>query len=262
MESQQSPRSPSPVSDDARAADSLSDNPHITAEAQTNATDPASRNRSGRDGQGEKSNGTGQHSRHRRRRSKSSREAVRLNRSVRNLKIILTTVIMMFSAGAVVGKKYHDKLVFENKRLQRSVDRLKQRAEAAESQNKDLLTDMNEMVESRLPGLRKIVFDQVIKISERYVKNLIFLVSKDQSRTSYEYRLVLFNANSTPVTARVKLRLFNNRGIEVGNTDATETGASNDGLKRSLAPGEIRSYSGSIAVPKGTPPSYFLLDIG
>jgi hypothetical protein len=117
------------------------------------------------------------------------------------------------------------------------------------------------MVESRLPGLQPMEFDTVILISRRYVKNLIFVVSKDSRKTSYEYRLVFFNANSTPVVPRTKLHLFNDRGIEVGNADVTVSAEASDGLGRALAPGEIRSYNGSITVARDSTPQYFLLDI-
>lgn len=200
-------------------------------------------------------------SRHHRRRSKGARQVAKLNRSVRNLKIALTTVIMVLTTAVVIGKRYQDQLSFESAGLQRKVDSLQERLAKEDTLNKKLLADMDAMVESRLPGLRKMELDQVIPISQQYVKNLIFVVSKDGTKTTYDYTLVVFNANSTPVIARTILRLFNDRGIEIGNTNITDVGEANDGLKRSLSPGEIRSYSGSASVSGQAEPAYFLLDI-
>ena len=196
-----------------------------------------------------------------RRRSKSSRQLAKVNRTSRNLKIALTTVIMILTTVVVIGKQVQNRLEEKNQQLQRTLEKQQISLMKAKELNKKLLADMNTMVESRLPGLQPMEFDTVILISKRYVKNLIFVVSKDSRKTSYEYRLVFFNANSTPVVPRTKLRLFNDRGIEIGNADVTVSAEASDGLGRALAPGEIRSYNGSITVSGDAPPRYFLLDI-
>jgi len=220
--------------------------------------DTSSSTREGQDQDAKKEQGQ---RRSHRRRSKSSRQLAKINRTSRNLKIALTTVIMILTTVVVIGKQVQNRLEGKNQQLQRTLEKQQLSLLKAEELNKKLLTDMDTMVESRLPGLRPMEFDTVILVSKGYVKNLIFVVSKDSRKTSYEYRLVFFNANSTPVVPRTKLHLFNDRGIEIGNADVTVSAEASDGLGRALAPGEIRSYNGSITVARDSNPRYFLLDI-
>jgi hypothetical protein len=214
-----------------------------------------------REGQGQNARKEQGQRRSHRRRSKSSRQLAKVNRTSRNLKIALTTVIMILTTVVVIGKQAQTRLEREYQHLQRTLEKQQLSLVKAKELNKKLLADMDTMVESRLPGLQPMEFDTVILISKGYVKNLIFVVSKDSRKTSYEYRLVFFNANATPVVPRTKLHLFNDRGIEIGNADVTVSAEASDGLGRALAPGEIRSYNGSITVGGNSPPRYFLLDM-
>jgi len=242
------PPTPTPAHDDQAAAKAGNDS--------NTDTNSATREDPGQDAKKER----GQRRSHRRR-SKSSRQLAKVNRTSRNLKIALTTVIMILTTVVVIGKQTQTRLERDYQHLQRTLEKQQLSLLKAGELNKKLLTDMDTMVESRLPGLKPMEFDTVILISKGYVKNLIFVVSKDSRKTSYEYRLVFFNANSTPVVPRTKLHLFNDRGIEIGNADVTVSAEASDGLGRALAPGEIRSYNGSITVARDSTPRYFLLDI-
>lgn len=198
----------------------------------------------------------------RRRRSKSGRQLIKVQRTNRNLKIALAVLIMVLTATIVVGKQVQSRMLERINELEQTIDKLRLKLTENGSLSQKLLEDMNSMVESRLPGLRKLQFDSVIPLSESYVKNVIFAISKDGDETSYEYRFVFFNPNITPVFPRLKLHLFDNRGLEVGSVDVTTTGKASDGRVRSLGPGEIRSYNGAVELIKNTAPSYFLLEIG
>lgn len=206
-------------------------------------------------------NGSNGHRHGRRRRSKSSRQLIKVQRSNRNLKIGLAVLIMALTGVIVVGKQVQSQMSQRSAQLEQDIDRLRLKLADAEALSKKLLTDMNALVESRLPGLRPLEFDKIIQISEQYIKNVIFAVSRDSEETKYEYRFVFFNPKITPVFPRVKLHLFNNRGLEVGGADVTLTGQASEGRVRSLGPGEIRSYNGSVAVLGDGQPSYFMLEI-
>ena len=198
----------------------------------------------------------------RRRRSKSSRQLAKVQRTNRNLKIGLAVLIMALTTVIVVGKQAQSKLNEHRATLDQRIDTLRSKLSAAETLSKKLLTDMNELVESRLPGLRPLEFDAIIQLSDQYVKNVIFAVSKEAQQTNYEYRFVFFNPKITPVFPQVKLLLFDNRGLQVGGADVTLTGEASEGRVRSLGPGEIRSYNGSASIISTGKPSYFMLDIG
>jgi len=198
----------------------------------------------------------------RRRRSKSGRQLIKVQRTNRNLKIALAVLIMVLTATIVVGKQVQTRMLNRINELEQSIDRLRLKLTENSSLSQKLLEDMNSMVESRLPGLRKLQFDTVIPLSESYVKNVIFAISKDGDETSYEYRFVFFNPKITPVFPRLKLHMFDNRGLEVGSANVTTTGKASEGRVRSLGPGEIRSYNGAVGLIENTEPSYFLLEIG
>ena len=206
-------------------------------------------------------NGSNNHRNGRRRRSKSSRQLIKVQRTNRNLKIGLAVLIMSLTGVIVVGKQAQSQLNEHQAMLERDIDALRLKLSSAETLSRQLLSDMNALVESRLPGLRPLQFDTIIQISEQYIKNVIFAVSRDGQNTKYEYRFVLFNPKITPVFPRMKLHLFNDRGLQVGGADVTLTGTASEGRVRSLGPGEIRSYNGSAEVFSGSEPTYFMLDI-
>jgi len=196
-----------------------------------------------------------------RRRSKSSRQLIKVQRTNRNLKIGMAVLIMSLTAVIVVGKQVQSKLDQRSTQQEQRIDALRLQLSESETLSRQLLSDMNALVESRLPGLRPLEFDTIVQISEQYVKNVIFALSKDGNKTSYEYRFVLFNPKITPVFPRMKLLLFNDRGLQVGGSDVTLTGEASEGRVRSLGPGEIRSYNGSTEVTSNSKPTYFMLDI-
>ena len=207
-------------------------------------------------------NGANGHRHGRRRRSKSSRQLIKVQRTNRNLKIGLAVLIMSLTGVIIIGKQVQSQMSLRSAKLERDIDKLRLKLANAEALSKNLLADMNSLVESRLPGLRPLEFDKIIQITEQYIKNVIFAVSKDARKTKYEYRFVFFNPKITPVFPRVKLFLFNDRGLQVGGADVTLTGKASEGRVRSLGPGEIRSYNGSAEVLNGSDPSYFMLEIG
>jgi len=199
--------------------------------------------------------------RSRRRRSKNGRQLVKVQRSNRNLKITLAILIMALTAVVVIGKRIQSRQLNHNQQLSETIDSLRAKLEESHVLSKKLLADMDSLVESRLPGLNRLQYDTVIPVAVRYVKNVIFAISKDARVPTYEYRFVFFNPKITPVFPRVKVHLFDDRGIEVGNADVTGTGQASAGRVRSLGPGEIRSYNGSFSVIADQKPYYFLMEL-
>jgi len=197
-----------------------------------------------------------------RRRSKSSRQLAKIQRSNKNLKIALTVLIMSFTAMVVVGKQVQTRLQERNQALNEANDQLRLKITEGTSLSQKLLEDMNALVESRLPGLRRLHYDIVIPLAHSYVKNVIFAVSREGDKITYEYRFVFFNPSITPVYPQLSLHLFNDRGIQIGSADVTTNSETSEGRMRSLGPGEIRTYNGSIKIINDSSPAYFLEELG
>lgn len=197
----------------------------------------------------------------RRRRSRNSRKLEREKRITRNLKLALAVLLVFITVVLVVGSRTQSHLVEQNDRLKQELNRSRQTLKRTEAMNQQLRSEVDAMVETRLPGLSDISFDEVIPLNQDYVKNVILGLSRDAGLTAYEYRFALFNPNTTPVLPRFSLYLFDERGIQVGGTKVTETGEASEGIHRALGPGEIRSYSGQTTTIGGREPKFFMIDL-
>jgi hypothetical protein len=102
-------------------------------------------------------------------------------------------------------------------------------------------------------------FDEAIPLGNEYVRNVIFTLVKNGNKKMYEYRLVLSNDGLSVVRPRVEILLFNNLGIQIGNTLVNAGNATTSARRATLEPGEVRSYSDNIDTLREGEPRYFLV---
>jgi hypothetical protein len=197
----------------------------------------------------------------RRRRSKSTRRLVQAEKTVRNLKITLIIVLLAGVTTVLLGKTAIDRAREHNALLNENIDALEEKLQKAEGNLKTALEQMNALVEKRLPGIKPLVFEQVIPLNDHYAKNIVLTMYRSGEETRYEYRLVLFNQEITPVLPRATVYLFDRTGIQTGMSEVIKDGTAPDGHARALAPGEIRSFNGSVKSVEGREPAYFLVDV-
>lgn len=192
-------------------------------------------------------------------RSKNTRRLLQAEKAVRSLKISLIIVLLASVTTILLGKTAIDHAREQNTRLTEDISALEEKIQGSETDLKRALEQMNALVEERLPGIMPLAFEQVLPLDQQYAKNIVLTQFRSAKETRYEYRLVLFNQDITPVLPRVTLYLFDRTGIQTGMSDVVRDGTSTEGRIRALAPGEIRSFNGSIVPIAGREPAYFLL---
>ena len=123
-----------------------------------------------------------------------------------------------------------------------------------------LREEVSELVMRRLPGLHPLIFDRVITIDKRYVRNIMFtLIGKEEDR-QYEYKLTLKNNGLTSVHPIVEILFFDELGIQVASSviGVDDAGVPTlDVLER----GEVRSYTRTIGLAKGRNAKYFMVHV-
>jgi len=108
------------------------------------------------------------------------------------------------------------------------------------------------LVEGRLPNLRTLEPDKVLKVGEHYVRNIVFTVIGNGHSRVYEYKMVMENPYYYPVYPDIRLLVFDKLGVQVGIDNIEE--------KLELGPGASRSYSSNINVFMHSIPDYFNID--
>ncbi|MGB0720837.1 MAG: hypothetical protein ACPGU7_00445 [Gammaproteobacteria bacterium] len=126
---------------------------------------------------------------------------------------------------------------------------------ALETEMADLRKQMEAIVQGRVPGLNKIVYDRVIDVDDKYLKNVIFTVSRKGSETSYGFNISLHNRSPNVIEPKLDLYLFNDSGLQIG-------AASLKGLSdQVLIPDEQRSFNGQIELNLNGEPTYFMANV-
>lgn len=123
-----------------------------------------------------------------------------------------------------------------------------------------LREEISELVMRRLPGLHPLMFDRVIAIDKRYVRNIIFtLIGKEEDR-QYEYKLTLKNNGLTSVHPIVEILFFDELGIQVASSVIGVDDAGVPTLEV-LERGEVRSYTRTIGLAEGRNAKYFMVHV-
>jgi hypothetical protein len=110
--------------------------------------------------------------------------------------------------------------------------------------------------QGRIPGLRRIEFDQVLRVSREYVKNLVFSVTQKGAENSYEFKMVMHNEGPDIIQPGGSLALFDRAGLQLGITEFKKADGS-----LFLAPGETRSYYDEIELAREGQPVYYMLEL-
>lgn len=118
-------------------------------------------------------------------------------------------------------------------------------------------SEVANLVESRLPHLKELVFDEVIPIDGQFVKNIVFTLTGKNDKKLYEYKAVFENSSSQRIEPMVSIIFFDRLGIQIGRSDIggdlSETGSN------FLEEGETRSYYNKIQFPSTSTPHYFMV---
>ena len=129
----------------------------------------------------------------------------------------------------------------------------------ARSELETVRKEMDALVQKRIPGLLPLKYDEAITIEDKHIRNIIFTLVRNGKNRNYEYRLVLHNDTLSIIRPAVEIQLFNDIGIQIGQTKVEYTDGSSETERSVLYPGEVRSFTSSIEVIRNEDPSYFLL---
>jgi hypothetical protein len=123
-----------------------------------------------------------------------------------------------------------------------------------------LRSERDALATGRLPGLIPVEYDRALELEQQYVRNVIFTQTGTSGQRRYEYRLIVANPGPAPLRPAVHLLFFDERGIQVGESDIErDAGAGSSGTGAWLQPNETRSYTAVIEMREGAVPRYFLL---
>ena len=147
----------------------------------------------------------------------------------------------------------------DNEQLYRQLNGLQQQLQDLQPKLTELRNQLQMAVQGRVPGLRPLEYDVVLPLQgDRIARNVVFNRTGQEGDWRYEFKLVLENNSLYVVWPRVRLYLFDQRGIQVGLAqlgDLAQLEAS-----QSLGPGEVRSVSGDIEITLSGEPAYFMVE--
>jgi len=123
-----------------------------------------------------------------------------------------------------------------------------------------LRSERDALAGGRLPGLIPLEYDRAIETGQPYIRNVIFTQTGTSGEQRYEYRMIIANPGPAPLRPAMHLIFFDERGIQVGESDVERDAASGaSGTGAWLQPNETRSYTSVVEMRDGAVPRYFLL---
>jgi len=183
---------------------------------------------------------------HRSRRSSRSRHS-RLKIWALTFALLVTVVILIISSA------------YNSSRIEKLSTRAGDTQEQLflkEQEVKNLMTQLahskNELekyIEGRLPGVIRLVPDQVLTVEKDIIKNIVFSVVTQNGAKLYEYKLVVENLSRENIVPKFRVLVFDKYGVQIG-IDQVLKG-------EELAPGESRSYSSKVEFFLKNEPVYF-----
>lgn len=194
------------------------------------------------------------------RRSINSRSHSWSRRSKLLLLLVLVLVLLDFFTALLLGSQVYT-LNRQNQALRSRLAQTEEELHQVVPELQKLRTDLDGLIRGKLPRLRKLEYDQVLPLDDRYLKNITFTEIINRDSRGHEYKLVVQNNTRAPLWPEVQVLVFNELGIQVGNAEIG-TEQPNALKASSLGVGEVRSYTEAIDfTDKTTAPTYFMVRI-
>jgi hypothetical protein len=134
-----------------------------------------------------------------------------------------------------------------------------QELETVRPELEKLRSDVDALVNARLPNLIYIKYDNIIPIDNGYIKNVVFSISGTKDNRQLEFKIVLENLLSYSVYPRFDVVFFDKTGIQIGLLKIG--GTKSNGDKEILEGGETRSFSNALSIENGVIPDYFMIRV-
>ena len=191
------------------------------------------------------------------RRSSSSKSRHSRTRLVQILGVALTISLAINLLIAITLASYVRKaslLSGVGSSLRLELTDLSEQTELEKIQIKTLKNEIKELTLNRLPGLTGLNYDEVLKVDEQYVKNIVFTRTGKKGTQLYEYKIVLENHDSALQPA-LKVVLFNRSGVQVGMSELSNK--IEHGSITRLDQDEVRAHYAVVQLADKAEPEYF-----
>ena len=181
----------------------------------------------------------------RRRSGHSTLRIIMLTATLAVVSLILVVVSIYSSARISALNQNKHQLEYALKKTQNQLETLKPEME-------EVKASLNELVNSRIPGLYKLEVNKVMDVQSEQIKNIVFTLLKRSGKIYYKYLLVVENNSVKKLSPSFKVLLFNRNGIHIA-THKVEDGTV-------LTVGESRDYTSEIEFLFEAEPRYFYID--
>ncbi len=196
------------------------------------------------------------------RRTGHSNNGYRSKRKIQRLQLTLAVLLSTLLLGAVVMGMFIQRLGYEQDQLLFKLHKREHELSVATTKIEQLRQERDGLVAKRIPNLKLIQYDQIIPVSEKYIRNISFTLTKSGDTNGYEYRIVLSNDGFSNILPNITMLLFDELGVQLGDAEITSVKLSGKMAAYELEPGEVRSYSDAIELKQDGKPKYFILQIG
>lgn len=195
------------------------------------------------------------------RKVRRSRSSHRHDAKIRSYKYLLAGISVLFLLIYIFTWFYIARISREHEQTKLEFRRQEIAMQAMASELETVRNELDILVQDRIPGLLPMKYDEAITLDDKYIRNIIFTEVKIGKKRKYEYRLVMHNDTLSVIRPDVQILIFNDIGIQIGVTQVEYSDASTGAERSALDPGEVRSYTSSIALIRDEEPSFFLIII-
>lgn len=172
--------------------------------------------------------------------------------------VIMALALVDFFTALLLGAQVYT-LNRQNQDLRGNLAQAEEELQRVTPEVQRLRNDLDALVRGKLPRLRKLEYDRVLALDDRYLKNITFTEIMSRDRRGHEYKLVVQNNSSAPLWPEIQLLIFNELGIQIGSAEIG-TGQPNALKTGSLGVGEARSYTAAMELAdRSATPAYFLI---
>ncbi|MCF7981549.1 MAG: hypothetical protein K9K86_06155 [Pseudomonadales bacterium] len=175
----------------------------------------------------------------------------------RTLKIILLSMALAVTALVLLVVSIYSivkisALNESNRNLQTDLEQSQRELDGLKPQLEKANQEMAELIKGRFPNLEELVFNKVLRVNNRHVKNVVFNIIKQANQQQYKYLLVVENNTPVKIQPAFRVLLFDEYGVHVATDEVKDM--------NELNPGESRDYASDIEFFFDTTPKHFYID--
>jgi|GEM_PF-951129 len=177
------------------------------------------------------------------------------------LLLIVTLIWIMYSLKLTSrsGDLLQERI--NNRALETSLEKLQSDNESLETTLERLQDEVAQLVKGRIPRLLPLELDITIPIERDYFRNVSFTLAGTSQDSYYQYHAVIQNLGTSYVKPDVTVLLFDELGIQVGESRLSSEDDTSGAHISELSPGETRTYVSQIKMDRKIPARYFMVNI-